>query len=383
LNEVLYDPPAVAAGSFRAPTPTYEKAVGLERFEHADVQAKVAIQKRGLKVGENFNLKVELVNAGKVPALLTKIEGAVPDGFESVAEPETYVLEDCDLNLKGRRLGPLAVEEVCMVLRPLKKGEFVASPRILYVDESGQQITFEPEPVTIEVTQVVLPGRIATGYQDLDDLLLGGIPQNYAVMLTSLSCDERDLLVKSFLEMGAKKGEVTFYVTLDPGAVEPLAEKCQSNFFLFICNPQADAIVKDLPNVFKLKGVENLTEIGISLTSAINKLDSSLKGLRRVCIDLVSDILLQHHAVQTRRCLSALIPRLRSEGFTILAVMDPEMHSPQEARAVLDLFNGEIGIYEKETEKGLERYLKIKRMSDQKYLKNELLLEKEDRQKRG
>ena len=144
----------------------------------------------------------------------------------------------------------------------------------------------------------------------------------------------------------------------------------------FVCNAQADAIVKDLPNVYKLKGVESLTEIGITLTSAISKLSSSLKGPRRVCMDLISDILLQHHAVQTRRCLSALIPELRSEGFTIVGVMDPEMHSPQEVRAVLDLFDGEISIFEKETEKGPGKFLRIKKMSNQKYLGNEIALTK-------
>jgi KaiC/GvpD/RAD55 family RecA-like ATPase len=224
---------------------------------------------------------------------------------------------------------------------------------------------------------------VSTGYADLDKLMYGGLPTNYAVVLTSPSCDERDMLVKSFLETGARKGEATFYVTIDPGALKRLAEEFQSNFFLFVCNPQADAIVKDLPNVFKVRSVANLTEIGIVLTSAISKLDSSLKGPRRICIDLISDILLQHHAVQTRRCLSALIPGLRSEGFTILAVMDLEMHSPQEVRAVLDLFEGEISIYEKETEKGLRKFLRVRKMSNQKYLEDELLLKKGDLQRKG
>ena len=243
--------------------------------------------------------------------------------------------------------------------------------------ETGREAILPPTPA-VETPK----GPIATGHAGLDKLLYGGIPSGYAVVLTSPSCDERDLLVRSFLETGAKKGEITFYVTTNPGSVKHLAEEFPSSFFLFVCNPQADSIAKDLPNVFKLKGVENLTEIGISLTSVINKLDSSLKGSRRVCLDMISDILLQHHAVQTRRCLSALIPGLQSAGFTILAVLDLEMHSPQESRAVLDLFDGETSIYEKQTEKGSERYLKIKRMSDQKYLENELLLKKEDFQKR-
>jgi tetratricopeptide (TPR) repeat protein len=219
--------------------------------------------------------------------------------------------------------------------------------------------------------------HVSTGNSDLDKLLYGGIPRNYAVVLTSLSCDERDLLVKNFLETGAKKGEVTFYVTTRTGLEKTLADEFQSNFHLFVCNPEAEAIMKGSSNVHTLKGVENLTDISIALTSATRQLDPSLKNPRRICIGIVSDVLLQHHAVETRRWLSALITKLKSEGFTTLAAMDPEMHSPQDARAILDVFDGEININEKETERGLERCLKIKKMSNQKYLNDELPLKKE------
>jgi KaiC/GvpD/RAD55 family RecA-like ATPase len=149
-----------------------------------------------------------------------------------------------------------------------------------------------------------------------------------------------------------------------------------SNLQLFVCNPEAEAIIKSSPNVHTLKGVENLTDISIALTSAIRQLDPSLKGPGRICLGLVSDVLLQHHAVETRRWLSALMTKLKSEGFTTLAVMDPEMHSSQDVRAILDLFDGEINIHEKETDKGLEKLLKIKKMSNQKYLEDELPLKK-------
>ncbi len=243
--------------------------------------------------------------------------------------------------------------------------------KAIYV-ETGRQEVSQPTPA-VEVPS----GPVATGHADLDNSLFGGIPSKYAVILTSPSCDERDSLVKSFLETGVKKGEATFYVTIDPTVVRTLAQELQPNFYLFVCNPQADVIVKSQSNAFNLKGVESLTEISIALTSAIRKIDPSLKGHRRICISVISDILLQHHAVQTRRWLAGLIPELRSEGFTILAVMDPEMHPAQEVRAVLDLFEGEINIQEKETEKDSGKYLKINKMSNRKYLANELLLKKE------
>jgi len=233
------------------------------------------------------------------------------------------------------------------------------------------------EPVTVKIPEVVLPGRITTGYKDLDNMLFGGIPENYAVILTSPSCDEKDLLIKRFLEAGAKEGQITFYVTTEAGGVGALAEEFQSNLHVFICNPQADKIIKTLPNVSKLKGVENLTDIGIALTSAFRKLDKSLKGPRRACVEIVSDVLLQHHAVHTRRWLTGLIPDLKSRGFTSLAVMNPHMHSPQEVHAVLGLFEGEINIFEKETEKGLEKFLKIRKMYNQRYLESKMPLRKE------
>lgn len=231
------------------------------------------------------------------------------------------------------------------------------------------------EPVTVRIPEVVLPGRVTTGHKDLDSMLFGGIPENYAVILTSPSCDEKDLLIKRFLEAGTKKGQITFYITTEAGAVRALAEEFQTNFYVFICNPQAEKIIKSLPNISKLKGVENLTDISIVLTSAFRRLDALPKGPRRACIEIVSDVLLQHHAVHTRRWLTGLIPELKSRGFTTLAVMNPQMHPPEEVQAILGLFEGEINIYEKETKKGLEKFLKIKKMYNQRYLESELAKE--------
>lgn len=272
----------------------------------------------------------------------------------------------------GKVVGIFTTYDVTVFRQLVQPADFGSYARV-----SGKEMVLEPEPVETEASKVVLPGRISTGYKNLDNLLLGGIPENYAVILTSPSCDERDLLIEKFLETGAKRGEVTFYVTTDPGEVKTLIEEFQSHFYVFICNPQADAITKSFLNVFKLRGVENITDINIALSSAFRTLDVWVKKPRRICIEIISDVLLQHHAVHTRRWLNALIPELRSKGFTTLAVVDPRMHPPQEVRAILDLFDGEINIYKKEAMKGPEKYLKIKKMTGQEYQDSELRLRKE------
>ena len=320
---------------------------------------------------------MQIANVGKEAVSLAKVEEILPAGFELVATPDYCSLEDLYLDMKGKRLDPLKSEEIRLVLRSFDKGTFVIKPRIGCVDETGHQMFCEPEPVAIDVLEVVLPGRITTGYKDLDSMLFGGIPENYAVILTSPSCDEKDLVIRRFLEAGAKGGQITFYVTAEAGGVRALVEEFQSSFYLFICNPRADIMIKSWPNVFKLKGAENLTDISIALSSAFRRLNKSQKGPRRACIEIVSDVLLQHHAVQTRRWLNALIPELKSKDFTTLAVMDPEMHPPQEVRAILDLFEGELNIHKK----GTKKFLRIEKMLNQKYLENEIPLRKEKLQK--
>ncbi|MGD8505398.1 MAG: ATPase domain-containing protein [Candidatus Bathyarchaeota archaeon] len=238
-----------------------------------------------------------------------------------------------------------------------------------------------PKPIVAEVSEAVFPSHVTTGYDDLDNLLSGGIPEKYAVILTSPSCDERDLLLERFLQAGVKEDQITFHVTIDAGGVETLAEEFPSSFYIFICNPEADAIIQSLPNVFKLRGVENLTEIDIALNNAFRQLDKTPKMTRRACIEIVSDVLLQHHAVSTRRWLTALIPKFKSRGFTTLAAMNPHMHSSQEVQAILDLFQGEVHVYRKKTEKGMKRFLRIERMYNLKYLESELPLRKEKLQK--
>jgi hypothetical protein len=90
----------------------------------------------------------------------------------------------------------------------------------------------------------------------------------------------------------------------------------------------------------------------------------------------VSDALLLHHAVNTRRWLSALLPTWKSRDFTVLAVVGPQMHPAEELQAVLGVFDGEIRVVEKETPEGLRQMLRVRKLFNQKYLDGEIVLTK-------
>jgi KaiC/GvpD/RAD55 family RecA-like ATPase len=132
--------------------------------------------------------------------------------------------------------------------------------------------------------------------------------------------------------------------------------------------------------VYKLKGVENLTDIDIALTKFFRTLNPTHGGHRRACIEIISDVLLQHHALATRKWLSGIIPILKSKGFTVLAVINPQMHLQEEVQAITGLFDGEIKITEKETGTGSHKLIRVKNLRNQKYLENEAILVREELQ---
>ncbi len=159
LSEVLHIPTiASSTASFSTPTPAYEQAVGLERFENADIQANLILRDREVKIGENIDLEIELVNAGKAPAQLIKVEEIIPEGFEVSSAPDICRVEDSYLDMKGRTLNPLKTAELKIVLRPLDKGTYQLKPRVLYLDESGKYRSHEPEPATVVVSELGIKG---------------------------------------------------------------------------------------------------------------------------------------------------------------------------------------------------------------------------------
>ena len=85
-------------------------------------------------------------------------------------------------------------------------------------------------------------------------------------------------------------------------------------------------------------------------------------------------MLLSNQSVNTRKWLRETFTKFKTENFTILAVLNPFMHSKEETHALLDLFDGQIDIYEKEAQ-GLSRmFMRVKRMSNSRFGSKETVL---------
>jgi len=159
LMEVLEAPSGSSStAAFDVPLPMHEVAAGLDRFAHADVQATLIVQRRDVKVGEDMNIEIEFVNAGRTSAVLTKVENIIPSGFEVLSKSANCRIENSYIMMRGKRLDPLKTEEIALVLKPTVHGTFQLRPRILYLDDEGLYKARDVEGCDITVKELGVTG---------------------------------------------------------------------------------------------------------------------------------------------------------------------------------------------------------------------------------
>jgi tetratricopeptide (TPR) repeat protein len=159
LGELLAVPAEVSSTCIVSPPRmTVEEPLGLVKFERALVQANLITRQRELVVGETLDIEIQLANLGKEIAFLIGIEQVIPEGFDLLERPDKCVVNDSGLNFKGRKLAPLETAEMKMTLKPRKKGRFTLSPKITYMDETGEHKALELEQAPITVKELGIRG---------------------------------------------------------------------------------------------------------------------------------------------------------------------------------------------------------------------------------
>jgi hypothetical protein len=151
------------------PTPSHEYPVGIESFEHADLQANIFLNSGEFTSGEDFDIVIEIFNAGKAPASLVKIIEVVPDDFVVSKVSGYYSFDEHSLDMKGRKIGPLNTVGITIQIKPFSKGEYTLKPRIVYLDDSNEYKSCEPDPVNLTVSEMGILGWLRGSRQSRYD----------------------------------------------------------------------------------------------------------------------------------------------------------------------------------------------------------------------
>jgi hypothetical protein len=159
LSELL-DAPGISSSteSFRIPTPSHEYPVGLEGFERAEIQARVLLSSKVVSVGEEFDLELEFYNPGRASVSLMRVEGLISGDFEVGQVSGVYRFDGGALDLRGKRIGPLGTVGVSLRATPLSKGDYRLEPRLVFIDDDGEQRSSAPEPIAVTVREMGIMG---------------------------------------------------------------------------------------------------------------------------------------------------------------------------------------------------------------------------------
>jgi predicted ATPase/KaiC/GvpD/RAD55 family RecA-like ATPase len=343
-----------------------------ERFDRADLQA-YAMAPTKITVDNTFEARLYLTNPSRTHYQVVSIQDLVPSGL--VAEKIAPQTTDCTqgIVLVEPTVEPFTAKAIRVTLRAPTVGTFTLTPRATYTDNMGQTKTCIAPSITITVaspqpSHEVAANRVRTGTPEVDQLLFGGLPQGSSIILSAAASEEREQIMMSYLQFGSQEGQASLIISCNSETIEGLAGK--PNVYCIACNQQASSSVN---NVCKLEGVENLTNIDIALTKYLRQISQTGKA-QRACIQIISDVLLQHHAQVTRKWLTNVLSNLKSKGFTVLATLDPTMHPSDEAQAIVSIFDGEVQIAEKETAEGLQRIVRVRRLYGHKYKDQQLVL---------
>jgi len=191
LTEIFTAPSILSSTeSFNFPQSVRDEPIGNPEILLSCLQIVVRVPKNFV-LGENFEVQIDLINTGREPVFLHRIEEFIPESFQLVKEEtatEDYEMEENAVRgrliLNGKRLSPFAVKSLSFHLRGKETSplEVLLSPKVLYSDGKGE--LFEkspPAPAILSVNLAIEFEFQSSRSKAIFDYLVKGFINDYMV----------------------------------------------------------------------------------------------------------------------------------------------------------------------------------------------------------
>jgi len=241
---------------------------------------------------------------------------------------------------------------------------------IATITESRQS---RPASVARAQQSQVLERVLPTGYRALDEMLYGGLPVGSSIVLTGPPCDEKNLILRRFIETSLLSNRSCIFISSSLDRVQNLLSKYDRYLHVILCNPQAETTAAAFPQISKLKTIDSLTQLNLEYDNAV-KMSAGKPAV--LCMEILDDVLLEHH-FSTRRWLMDILGRCKTNQMTCLAALNPAMHPAGESQAVLETFDGHLDLYEAEIQVR-PKLIRVRKLGGRKFIDNELRVDKEN-----
>ena len=134
-----------------------------EKFEHVNMQASIMVHRQVI-VGEEFEMRFDLVNVGRRLCKVIKIKNAIPSEFDVVSLPSFCSQQNGFLQLSNRAIEEFKVETIKLKLKANKANDFNIQAEVIFTDDLGENKISKLNPILITAKQISTPKKIASIY---------------------------------------------------------------------------------------------------------------------------------------------------------------------------------------------------------------------------
>jgi tetratricopeptide (TPR) repeat protein len=119
-----------------------------ERFNHANIQMNL-LMPRVVNFGEEFEMHLDLVNVGRNPGALAKVERLIPSSGKIISMPSFCSAQNGSVLINHKSVSPFQVESFKLRVIFSRVGTFNLNPCLVYINDNGETITRKTRLITI------------------------------------------------------------------------------------------------------------------------------------------------------------------------------------------------------------------------------------------
>jgi len=131
-----------------------------QKFEPTNIQTSL-MSKRIVNVNEDFEIRIDLINIGKSPGKLLRVESTIPPNLTVIKTSSGLTIKDGEIELGNKTINGFEDQHLKIIVKATNEGSISLDPRILYLNSIGQRKVCKPKQIQITIQpQITNPSKI-------------------------------------------------------------------------------------------------------------------------------------------------------------------------------------------------------------------------------
>lgn len=121
-----------------------------QRFEPTNVQASL-MTKRIVKANEDFEIRIDLINIGRSPGKLLRVESIIPPTLIIIKTLPNFTIKDRNIEFENKIINGFEDQSIKLIVKATNECMIILEPKILYVNSLGQRKVCKPKQIQVTI----------------------------------------------------------------------------------------------------------------------------------------------------------------------------------------------------------------------------------------